>query len=246
MLTKQFFNLIAAFYESAIISIAIFMLILIYARYREKQHELTLYLFMIFLFYIFGIFFSLIEKVFVVLNIDAFVNPYSPLGWIYYRIKGFRVAEVMIVIAIFISYILKIKLFHNGFYKKTHKYIVIAVGLFTAFFDFFIFIYEVILLDTIAFLLTFIFMGMIYFPFFYRSIEAYKNVEKPQYKTAFLSLAIMSISYTLVFFSFFLDRLCLLLLDYIGFGPFYFSAWLFAIVAVFGAYFGYIKPKANE
>jgi hypothetical protein len=89
-------------------------------------------------------------------------------------------------------------------------------------------------------------MGIIYFPFSYRAYDAYRSVENPQYRTAFLSLGIMSICYILVFFSFFIDRLLILILDIVGFTPFYYSAWAFAIVAVFGAYFGYIKPKAGE
>lgn len=246
---ERFLNFVGTIYESIVISIAIFMLVLIYLRYREKQHELTLYLLFIFLFYVFGIFFSLISKIFVVLQIDTLVDPYSPLGWIFYRIMSFRVAELMICVAIFISYVLKIKLFHDG-YNTIQKYIVVIVGIATAFFDFFIYSVEEgtfsTLLDTIAFLLTFIFMGMIYFPFSYRAYDTSKRVESSQYRTAFLSLGIMAICYILVFFSFFLDRLLMLILDIPGFTPFYYSAWGFAITAVLGAYFGYIKPKAGE
>lgn len=244
-----FLNFIALIYESIVISIALFMLILVYLKYREKRHELTLYLFIIFIFYVLGVLFSLLSKVFVVLGLDTVIDGYSPLGWIFYRIMSFRVAELVIVFAIFLSYVLKIKLFHDG-YNKIHKYIVIIVGAITAFFDFFIYSYEdnsfSVLLDVIAFALTFIFMGMIYFPFAYRSAEAARKVENPEYRTAFYSLGLMSICYIGVFFSFFLDRLWILIFDVIGFTVFYYSAWAFAIAAIFGAYFGYIRPRAGE
>ncbi len=56
----------------------------------------------------------------------------------------------------------------------------------------------------------------------------------------------MSICYILVFFNFFLDRLCMLVFDVLGFTPFYYAAWASGIIAVFCAYFGYIRPKAGE
>jgi len=244
-----FLNFVALIYESVVISIAIVMLILVYLKYQEKRHELTLYLFAIFIFYFLGVLFSLLSKVFVVSGIDTMIDGNTPLGWIFFRIMSFRVAELMICIAIFISYVLKIKLFHEG-YNKIQKYIVIVVGLFTSFFVFFIYRFQddsfSVLLDVIAFLFTFIFMGLIYIPFAYRAIEASRNVKNPEYKIAFLSLSIMSICYILVFFSFFLDRLLILIFDIIGFTFFYFSAWAFAIGAIFGAYFGYIRPRAGE
>jgi hypothetical protein len=173
----------------------------------------------------------------------------SVLGWFFYRILSFRVSEFLICIAIFISYILKIKLFHKE-YNRLHRYIIIIFGFFTSIYVLFFYIYQgtslAVLLDTIAFLLTSIFMGMIYIPFFYRSLETYRNVKDPRYKKAFLSLGIMSICYILIFFNFFLDRLCILLLNIIGFTPFYFLAWAFAIIAIAGAYYGYIRPKAAE
>jgi hypothetical protein len=247
---ERFLNTIGLIYESIVIVIAIILLILIYLKYREKRHELTLYLFIIFVLYNLGILFSWMSKLFVVLRLDTVVGGYTPFGWFFYRIMSFRVSELMICIAIFFSYVLKVKLFHEGYYNKVHKYIVIIFGVFTSIYVFLFYLYEdtsfAVLLDTIAFLLTSIFMGMIYFPFFYRSFEAYKTVKEEQYKKAFLSLGIMSICYILIFVNFFLDRLLILLLDIPGFTPFYFLAWALAIVATTGAYYGYIRPKAEE
>ncbi len=247
---ERFLNFVGLIYESVIITIAVCLLILIYLKYREKRHELTLYLFIIFILYNLGILFSWMSKLFVVLKLDTVVGGYTPFGFIFYRIMSFRISELMICIAIFLSYILKVKLFHKGYYNTVHKYIVIIFGTFTSIYVFFFYLYEdtsfAVLLDTIAFLLTSIFMGMVYFPFFYRSFEAYKTVKEKQYKKAFLSLGIMSICYILIFVNFFLDRLLILLLEIPGFTPFYYLAWIVAIVAIAGAYFGYIRPKAEE
>ncbi len=86
---------------------------------------------------------------------------------------------------------------------------------------------------------------MVYAPFLRRSIESYRAVEGKTYKQAFLSLAIMSISFMLIFLNFAIDRL-LIFLGNPGFTVFYFLAWIFAIVGIFGAYYGYIRPKSTE
>ncbi|TXT54001.1 MAG: membrane protein of unknown function [Promethearchaeota archaeon] len=247
---ERFLNFIGLLYESIVIFIAIIILMLIYLKYKEKGHELTLYLFLIFIFYVLGVFFSWAAKLAVVLRLDLQVEEFSVVGWFFYRILSFRISEFMICIAIFLSYVLKVKLFHEGFYNQSHKIVVIIFGSFTSVYVLIFYMFQdtslAVLLDTIAFLLTCIFMGMIYIPFFYRSMEAYNSVKEPQYKRAFLSLAIMSVCYILIFFNFFLDRLCILLFDIIGFTPFYFLAWALALVAIVGAYYGYIRPKAEE
>ncbi|MFW9972229.1 MAG: hypothetical protein ACFFDF_18735, partial [Candidatus Odinarchaeota archaeon] len=101
------------------------------------------------------------------------------------------------------------------------------------------------LLDIIAFLIVFIYMVMVYAPFLRRSIESYRAVEEKNYKQAFLSLAVMSISFMLIFLNFAIDRI-LIFLGSSGFTVFYYLAWIFAIIGIFGAYYGYIRPKSRE
>ncbi|TFG06154.1 MAG: hypothetical protein EU539_08370 [Promethearchaeota archaeon] len=240
---------IGMIYESIVLGIALILLALIILKYLEKRHELTYYLVIAFLFYTFAILFSLIAKIFVVLKLDLVVEPYSPLGLVFFRILSFRVSEFLVVIAIFISYIFKVKIFQKD-YNRIQKYIVIIFGSFTAFYD--LVIYEpnpsflAVLLDAIAFLLTLIFMSMIYFAFLYRSIEAYRGVKEPIYKKAFLSLAIMAISFILIFLNFLIDRIFILVLEIPGFTIFYYLAWAFTIVGIVSAYFGYIRPEAGK
>lgn len=60
-----------------------------------------------------------------------------------------------------------------------------------------------------------------------------------------ISLAIMSISFMLIFLNFAIDRI-LILLNTPGFTLFYYLAWISAIIGIFGAYYGYIRPKSSE
>jgi phage-related holin len=123
-------------------------------------------------------------------------------------------------------------------------------GTLTAFYD--LIIYEpkpsflAVLFDAIAFLLTLIFMSMIYIAFLYRSIEAYKGVKEPIYKRAFLSLAAMALCFMLILLNFLIDRILILVLNIPGFTIFYYLAWIFAIIGIICAYLGYIKPEAGQ
>ncbi|MBD3194241.1 MAG: hypothetical protein GF317_04245 [Candidatus Lokiarchaeota archaeon] len=244
---ERYLNLIGMIYELSVILVAFILLILVYLKYSKKRHKLTLYLLIIFILYFIAVFFSWLSKVFVVLKLDLVVDEYSILGIVYYRIASFRISELMVCIAIFYSYILKVRVFHDEF-NKIHRYIVIIFGIIASFYV--LVIYDPgdtslsVLLDAVAFLLVFIYMSMIYFPFMYRSIEAYNGVEEKEYKIAFLSLTVMSISFMLIFLNFLIDRLLMLILDIPGFTLFYFLAWGFAIIGMIGAYMGYIRPKS--
>ena len=114
-------------YESFVLLISLILLILIVFKYLEKRHDLTLKLLVIFIIYTLAIFFSLLSKIFVVLRLDLVVEPYSPLGWIFFRILSFRVSEFLVCIAILLSYNFKVKIFQEN-YKKNQRYIVIIFG----------------------------------------------------------------------------------------------------------------------
>jgi hypothetical protein len=186
--------------------------------------------------------FSWVSKIFVVtqLNLD---------NYLYNIVKDFRLSEFFVIIAIFLSYILKVNVFEKG-YKTIQKYIVIIYGVFASFFVL-VFYKDIItfinsdLLDTFAFLIVFIYMVMIYVPFLRRSIQSYRGVDEKAYKQAFLSLVIMSISFMFIFLSFAVDRVTIFM-GGPGFTVFYYLAWISAIVGIFGAYYGYIRPKARE
>ena len=239
-------------FESFIIVIASILLALILRKYYEKnKHKLTLYLFLIFLFYVIAIFFSWLSKILVLYsNIDyiayntSLPDPGTVLSWIILRITDFRISFVFLTIAIFLSYVLKVNIFEKD-YKKTHRAIVIIYSIVTVLYTLLIYERGNVLLDAIAFLLIFIFMAMIYFPFFFSAINSYKSSQERKFKNAFLSLALMAIFFILVPFNFLLDRL-LILFGGPGFSVFYFLAWIFVLLGIIASYFGYIRPRTDK
>ncbi|MFX1566749.1 MAG: hypothetical protein ACFFCV_00120 [Promethearchaeota archaeon] len=236
-------NLIGAIFEIFIIIFAAILLILITRKYFIKRHKLTRLLLIIFIAYFIAIFFSWLSKIFVFLGFTA-VQDGSIGAWLYNIITDFRLSEFFVTIAIFLSYILKVNVFEKG-YNTVQKYVIIIYGVFACVYVLFIYVSGNTLLDILAFLIVFIYMVMVYGPFLRRSIESYKAVEGKAYRQAFLSLAIMSISFMLIFLNFAIDRL-LIFLGSPGFTVFYFLAWIFALIGIFGAYYGYIRPKATE
>lgn len=238
-------------FESFIIVIACILLFLILRKYYEKgKHKLTLYLFLIFLFYVIAIFFSWLSKILVLYsNIEYAYNssvpdPGTMLSWIILRITDFRLSFVFLAIAIFISYILKVNIFEKE-YKKSHRIIVIVYSIVTVLYTLLIYQRGNTLLDVIAFLLIFLFMAMIYFPFFFSSVNSYKSSQEKRFKNAFLSLALMAIFFIIVPFNFLLDRL-LILFGGPGFSIFYFLAWIFVLLGIIAAYYGYIRPRTTN
>ncbi|KKM07131.1 hypothetical protein LCGC14_1737030 [marine sediment metagenome] len=234
-------NFVGMVFELFIIIITAVLLILIFKKYLIKRHYFTLLLFLIFINYFIAIIFSWISKVFVVFVIDV-VQDGSIIAWCYNIIVDFRLSELFVTIAIFLSYILKVSVFEKG-YNTIQKFAVIIYGIFTCIYVLFIYENGNTILDIIAFLIVFIYMVMVYAPFLQRALQAYRGL--PEFSQAFLSLAIMSISFMLIFLNFAIDRV-LIFLGSPGFTLFYFLAWIFVIVGIFGAYYGYIRPKSSE
>ena len=237
-------------FESIIILCALIILILILKKYLERKHKLTLYLLVIFINYTIAIIFSWLSKVLILYSgIDYIINrtlpdPSTPISWILYRIIDFRVSFVFLSIAIYLSYILKVNVFEKG-YNKIEKIVVIITFLVNIVCSLFLYEAGNTLLDAIAFLLIFIFMAMIYFPFLVRSYQSYRSTEESLFKKAFLSLSLMSLFFILVPFNFLIDRITILLGGE-GFTIFYFLAWIFVILGIIGTYFGYIRPRSEE
>ncbi len=236
-------NFIGMIFETFIIIIAAVLLLLILKKYFIKRHNLTRLLLLIFINYFIAIVFSWISKIFVVLELNM-VQDGSVVAWIYNMISDFRVSELFVTFAILLSYILKVNVFEKG-YNKVQKYVILIYGIFSCIYVLIIYENGNTLLDIIAFLIVFIYMVMVYAPFLRRSIESYRAVEEKTYKKAFLSLAIMSVSFMLIFLSFAIDRL-FIFLGSLGFTSFYYLGWISAIIGIFGAYYGYIRPKSRE
>ncbi len=246
MINPYFIGII---YEGSIIIIATILLILIFSNYIKTRHYLSLLLFLMFLNYIIAIIFSWFSKILILFsNINYVIDesipdPLTPLSWILLRITGFRISFLFIIIGTLISYIFKEKVF-NLEINKIRKFCIFFYGSFTAIYSIIIYIKENVLFDALAFLFVFILVLAVYSPFMIRAYKSYRTTQDLLYKKAFLSLSIMSLSLIVVFFNFLIDRF-LILLGGFGFTIFYFLAWFCVIIAIFGAYYGFLKPSLN-
>jgi hypothetical protein len=236
-------NFVGMIFEALILILSALILAFILKKYFVKRHKLTRLLLIIFINYFIAILFSWISKIFVVTQVNILQDG-SIIAYLYNIVVDFRLSELFVTTAIFLSYILKVNVFEKG-YNTIQKYIIVIYGVFSSAYILVIYENGNTLLDIIAFLIVFIYMVMVYAPFLRRSIQSYRAVEDKTYKQAFLSLAIMSISFMLIFLNFAIDR-ALIFLGSLGFTVFYFLAWICAIIGIFGAYYGYIRPKASE
>jgi hypothetical protein len=242
---------IGMIFELGIIIIGIILLGLILKKYFLKRHKLTLYLFIIFLNLVLAVVFSWLSKIIVLTtdydyeyNQPNVIYPNTSLNWILFRIIDFRISILFVAIAVIYSYLLKVGVFEHG-YSQIQRIIVFLFGGYTIFFTVIVYERGNTLLDAINFLNILIFMTIIYVSFVIRLIGAHKVVQDSNIKRAFLSLAIMSISFILTFVFVLIDRITIIFGTQ-GFTVFYFIAWSFVVVGFLGAYLGYIRPKSKE
>jgi len=238
-------------YETFIIGIASIILILIFRKYLEKRQRLTLILFCIFVFFVISIVFSWLSKVIRLYGgLDYIIDnelpdPLTIESFFILRIVEFRFAFVFITISLGFSYMLKVGVYDEK-YNSKEKLFVSIYAVLSILYQIVLFVRGLLLLDLIAFMLVTFYMAYIYIPFFNHSVKNYRSVDDPVYKKGFLSLAIMALSLSLILVCQLIDRIFVIALDIVGYTPFYFAGWTLAIVALLGAYFGYIRPKSRE
>ena len=241
---------IAMVYEGFIIILSAGLLILIMMSYAKNRNLLIKLLFLLIFNYFMAIFFSWLSKILILYtNIDYLSNdlapdPSTPLSWILLRISDFRISFLFLTIATLFSYFFKVKIFEKNI-KKSQKNLIIIYSIFTGFYSLVIYQKGNLILDLLAFFFVFLFMGIVYIPFMKSSIRSYKNSELSNYRKAFFSLAVMSLSFVLILFCFLIDRIYIFLGNF-GFTIFYFMGWIFVITGTLGAYFGYLHLNRKE
>ena len=241
---------IAMVYEGFIIILTAGLLILIMMSYAKNRNLLIKLLFLLIFNYFMAIFFSWLSKILILYtNIDYLSNdlapdPSTPLSWILLRISDFRISFLFLTIATLFSYFFKVKIFEKNI-KKSQKNLIIIYSIFTGFYSLVIYQKGNLILDLLAFFFVFLFMGIVYIPFMKSSIQSYKNSEISNYKKSFFSLTVMSLSFVLILLCFLIDRIYIFLGDF-GFTFFYFMGWVFVIIGVIGAYFGYLHLNRKE
>ena len=230
-------------YEIFILIAVALLLILIYGKYREKKHQLTLFLFIIFLFYEIAIFFSWIAKYLIFYENAEDMVAADANYWIVSRIIGFRLSFVFVTFATYMVFMFAITLF-NQEPKPIFKYGLMGFGIIIVVYCLAVLDAANVMLDVIAFLLVFIYMLIIYGGFMVNTLKLAKGISDAVYKKAFLSLTWMAAFFISTFVWFLLDRV-MILMGSLGYTPFYFLAWLSVLFGIIFAYLGYIRPKSK-
>ena len=243
---------IGMIFETFILAFALILLGLIMKKYLEKRHKLTLYLLLIFFNLTIAILFSWISKILGVFYepLGLYYYPDSSIpppitieAWIITLILDFRISFIFFGIAMYFSYLLRVKLFEKE--KNPLKSILITTYfIFTEIFSLFIYFRGNDVIDAFAFLFIFLLVLIVYLPLTYETFKAFKATELTAYKKGFLSLTIMGICFILILLNFLFDRI-IIVMGYPGFTLFYFLAWIFTIIGIISAYLGYIRPKTN-
>ena len=236
---------IGTIYEGIIILIFIPLVTLSLTNHIKVRNRLSLLLFLILLSYGTSIIFSWVSKVLNAFsNIDYIIyinvpEPNTPQAWFLLRIADFRISYAFIIIAVFLSYLFKVKIFEKEI-KKINKYIIQGFTIFNLIFALFIFQKGNVLFDVLTFFFVFVFMTMVYIPFLLNAIKGYISTDHPGFRKSFLSLSIMSLSYISVLLCLLIDRIYIFL-GHFGFTIFYFLSWIFVIIGIISTYYGYLK-----
>jgi hypothetical protein len=142
--------------------------------------------------------------------------------------------------AIYLTYLFTIGAF-DLHPEKWKKNFVLIFGIVTVSYLMIFFTYGETMLDLIGFLLIVIYLGIVFVPYMLKSFSYMKAVDNPGSKRGFLYLGLSSTAYILVFVSFLIDRVLVVMNDS-GFTFFYFSAWTFGVFSISFAFLGYIRP----
>ena len=238
---------IGLLYETGIIVLFLILLILIVVHYSKKKTLNTFLLLASFACMFLAILFSWLSKLLLVQEITPDFDELDPNlsgFWIYGLILSFRISFVVIVIGSDITHILKVKIFDDT-PNKVERWILVIFSLITIVFALTAMEQGNVLLDVLAFLFVLIIMCFVYIPFVIASLKMYRVMKEPHYKRASLSLAVLGLSFVMVFVGFLADRIVILIRGY-GYSVFYFAAWGFVIVGTFAAYFGYIRTSRQK
>jgi len=165
-------------------------------------------------------------------------------GWIMFRIGFYRPAFIFVVLAGYYSFLFKENVFSKEV-NETQKKTLQVSGLLIIIYQIIFFDFNQPIHDVIAFLLIFLYFNAVYIPFMIASYKLYVKLSEVKYKKAILSLTFMSISFTLVFLFFLLDRV-VIFLGGDNFSVFYFLGEFAVLSGLLFGYFGYIRPGEKK
>lgn len=241
MLHEVPFYVIPIVFEFTIAAFSIIILIFTLKRYIKKKNTMTGLLLLIFLFLMLAVLSMAVADVFYYIVFNEVV-PQNQFTWLLERFMGYRISFVFVVAAMFSSYLLMVELFGKDEESNLLRGVYTIMGLITAVFVFAVYEWGNFGLDVYAYLLVFVYMGMVYIRFMIKSTKLARRVDEKVYKNAIRSLSLMSLFIIFVFMFFLLDRV---MISATGewYSAFYYLALSSALLAMISAYYGYIKPK---
>ena len=221
------------------------MTVLAFNKYLQKNKNFAAFLlFLVFLNWTIAVVFSWLAKVLTVFFYPTGNDPEITDASTYFirLILDFRLLFLFVSIALYCSYMLRVKLFEKGYARGEHIVNVI-----------FLIVIPILcfalnqkgndLYTVIVFAAVFVDMLLVYTPFMRRSLAAHKSAD-PKFKGAFSALSLMSLFFILTFLCFLLDQVMLAITGG-GYTIFYFGAWICAVIAIVLTYFGYIKQRGS-
>ena len=242
---------IAVYYEITVFLIFNYILYLQYKYKKIKPTPLKNISFRIFIGYSVAIFFSAISKF---LNAryggvpeTLYDSPYLGLVG---RLHGARFSFIGVVIGTIYSYELYLRIFKKEI-PKNKRNIVILIGLGICIFLGTVYSFNLEeeranqVFEIISFSLLLGFAMVVYIPFTVQAFKLAKRLKdvegEENYRKGILSLGGASLSFICIFICLVLDRFMLIVFN-IAYSAFYFMAWIFAIIAIWLVYAGFIKP----
>ncbi len=243
---------VAFFYEVGIFIVFNILLWMVIQRRKEKKTDLTDILFKVFLGYDVAILFSAVSKMFnAIWGGVPEVYYDSDALWLIARLHAGRFGFVGVIIGTIYSYELFLRVFKKDM-PETQRKLVIGVGIIIIIFLAVVYQFNtdaggaVQIYELIAFGLILLYMMVVYIPFMKNAFQLARRIpdEEAVYKKGIKSLGYMATSFIMIFFSFVLDRLMLILFNW-AYSVFYFLAWAFVLVGTYSAYTGFIKPSVK-
>ncbi len=238
------------FFETGVIAAVAVMTVLAFAKYIQKgRNRPAFLLFMVFLNWTIGVVISWLAKIFsAFLHLDDLIIT-DFASYAIRMVLDFRFLFVFVAIALYCSYVLRVKLFEKE-YKRGER-VVNMVFLFMI--PVLCFVLETSdainsLYTIIVFLVVFLDMLFVYSRFMKRALAQYRAASE-KFKGAFKALTLQALFFILTFLFFLLDQVMIPIQKSLGepkpgFTVFYFGAWISAVVGIVLTYYGYIKPRA--
>ena len=232
-------------FELCVIASVAVMSTLAFNKYLQKNKNFAAFLlFLMFLNWTIAVVFSWLAKVLTVFSYQGGSGPdiTDASSYVIRMILDFRLLFLFVAIALYCSYMLRVKLFEKN-YASGERSINIVFLIVIPILCFVLNEKNNTLYTVIIFALVFVDMLLVYTPFMRRSLAAHKSAD-PKFKGAFMALSLMSLFFILTFLNFLLDQVFLAIINQ-GYTIFYFGAWICAVIAIVLTYFGYIKQRGS-